>query len=145
MHMENYQEICQRFVFIALASCWRKAFAYRTLINQSKCESKRGVCVRTLRIRHVARLWWAAEMESGKVIRPCDAIGISMIMAQNSTKHTQVITLDVHHTHTRTHTHYTVAGSSIASTAAAASACSGQLTAAATTTQVKPATGEEAE
>lgn len=65
-----------------------------------------------------------------------------MIMAQNSTKHTQVITLDVHHTHTHTHIDCTVAGSSIASTAAAAaSACSGQLTAAATTTQVKPATG----
>lgn len=67
-----------------------------------------------------------------------------MIMAQNSTKHTQVITLDVQHTHTHTHIDCTVAGSSIASTAAAvaaASACSGQLTAAATTTQVKPATG----
>lgn len=70
-----------------------------------------------------------------------------MIMAQNSTKHTQVITLDVHHTHTHTHIDCTVAGSSIASTAAAAatSACSGQLTAAATTTQVKPATGGEAQ
>lgn len=77
-----------------------------------------------------------------------------MIMAQNTAKHTQVITLDMQRTHTRAHIHYIVAGSSIAP--ATASACGRPLTAAATTAQVKPkamgagagasaATGDDAE
>lgn len=101
------------------------------LINPSKCANIAHTPRATLVVGRQDGEWRAA-----KLIRPCDAAGISMIMAQNTAKHTQVITLDMQRTHTRAHIHYIVAGSSIAP--ATASACGRPLTAAATTAQVKP-------